>query len=156
MKPRYYQVTSVSFLRAAYLCALAVLAPARLAELNDADAKILAPTLDGAISEPSAFVIRRAFWSSLVSVLASVLAGFLVGRVVSSVLGCAPLAAILVLGSAGAGILLWGTLYVRGWQVQTFKGLSLNERVNAWLFRGMYCIGTAVVVWSISWPQCKT
>ena len=55
-----------------------------------------------------------------------------------------------VLQVAAAILLLWGTLFVGGWDIQSWGGVTLTERVNRWLFRFMYCIGTAAVVVSLS------
>jgi hypothetical protein len=156
MNPRYYRGTPVSLLRALYLCAIAACRPSRLAAENEADLKILLPTLEGAVPEPNAPVVFRAFWSSLAAVAGSMAAGFAFGHWSPRLFGCASSNTTVLLGSIGAGVLLWGTLFVRGWQIQSWKGVSLVERVNQWLYRGLYCTGTAVVVWSVSWAACKT
>jgi hypothetical protein len=156
MSSRYYRSTKVSFRRAAYLSLLGILAPQALADENEKDAKLLAPLLEGATPEPSPYVVCRAFWLSLVVVLGSMLAGYVLGQVSAQIFGCATSASFNALAILGAGVLLWGTLFVRGWQIQTIKGLSLTERVNQWLYRALYCVGTAVVIWSVSWPACKT
>jgi len=155
MPPRYYRGTPVSILRAFYLCMLAVCRPSKFAAENEKDLKILVPTFEGSEPEPAGPVLFRAFWSSFAAVVASMAAGFALGRWSPALLGCAPANAIILLASLGAGVLLWGTLFVRGWQVQTNKGVSLVERVNQWLYRFLYCAGTAMVVWSVSWGACK-
>ena len=45
--------------------------------------------------------------------------------------------------------MLWGTLFVRGWEIQTYSGVTLVERVNRWLYRALYCSGTALIVASL-------
>lgn len=155
MKPRYHCGTPVSLWRAVYLCLLAILRPSALAKENDKNALVLNPTFEGAQREPAAFVICRAFWLSFAAVSISVVLGFAIGYVTTSLFGCANSSTITAIAGAGAGILLWGTLFVRGWQVQTFKGVSLSERVNQWLYWVLYCLGTVVVVWSVSWSTCK-
>ena len=50
----------------------------------------------------------------------------------------------------GAGLLLWGTLFVRGYDIQTYGGVTLTERVNQWVYRTMYCAGTALLVCSVA------
>jgi hypothetical protein len=52
---------------------------------------------------------------------------------------------------AGALILLCGTLAVRGWDIQTHGGVTLTERVNQWLYRGAYCVGSALVIVALAW-----
>jgi hypothetical protein len=49
-------------------------------------------------------------------------------------------------------LLLWGTLFVRGWDIQTIGGVTLVERVNHWIYRTLYCLGTAVFIFSLSLP----
>ncbi len=154
-EPRYYRGTDLSAWRVARLCVLAIVSPKRFAEEHERDAVLLNPTFQGAQAEPGARVIFRAFWFSLLAVLGSVVVGSLLGQLSLAMFGCASSRVTTVLTSVGAGVLLWGTLFVRGWQIQTYKGVSLVERANQWLYRGLYCIGTAVVVWSIAWPGCK-
>jgi hypothetical protein len=67
---------------------------------------------------------------------------------------CAAAKHITWLQIAGTCLLLWGTLFVRGWDIQSFGGVTLSERVNQWLYRSLYCTGTAALVSSLSWTQC--
>lgn len=46
----------------------------------------------------------------------------------------------------GAGILMWATFAIRGWEIQSIDGNTLGERVNQWIFRTLFIIGTAVVI----------
>jgi len=154
-KPRYYRGTALGAWRIVYLCILAVFSPKRFGKENEKDMEILAPSFEGAQPEPSANVVFRAFWFSLLLVLLSTGAGYLLAQACLETYGCASSQFTTVLAGIGAAILLWGTLFVRGWQIQTFKGVSLVERVNQWLYRCLYCVGTAVVVCSVSWPGCK-
>jgi hypothetical protein len=152
----YYRATKVGFWRAVHVCLLGIFAPGRLLEENDKDAKILNVQLEGATPEPSPYVVRRTFWLSLTAVLGSMLVGYGLGQISSRIFGCATHTSFTTLAVLGAGLLLWGTLFVRGWHIQTYKGLTLTERVNQWLYRTLYCVGTAVVIWSVSWGTCKT
>lgn len=52
----------------------------------------------------------------------------------------------------GATIVLWATLFVRGWEIQTIGGITLTERVNRWIYRLLYCSGTAAIVASLVLP----
>lgn len=154
-EPRYYCGTHLSAWRIACLCVLAIVSPKRFAEEHEKDASLLNPTFEGAQAEPGARVVFRAFWFSLLAVLGSMVVGYFLGQLSLAKLGCASSRATTALAGVGAGVLLWGTLFVRGWQIQTYKGVSLVERVNQWLYRALYCLGTAVVVWSITWQACK-
>ncbi len=100
--------------------------------------------------KPRAFKIRRALWSSLLLVAASVIAGLVIGKALAYLLGHTTGKAPIVLQLTGAMLLLWGTLFVRGWDIQSYGGATLTERVNRWLYRGLYCIGTTAVVASLS------
>ena len=51
-----------------------------------------------------------------------------------------------------AGILLWATLFLRGWDIQSIGGVTLTERVNQWWFRTAYWTGTAMLAASMMWP----
>jgi predicted MFS family arabinose efflux permease len=106
-----------------------------------------------ASDEHRAYAVRRAFWQSLALVLMSALLGYLAGVALGSALGCAPGWAIKGLQIVGAGILLWATLFVRGWEIQSYRGVTLTERVNRWIYRSMYCKGTVVLVASLSWCE---
>ena len=154
-KSRYYCGTKASAWRALRLSILAILSPNRFAEENERDNAVLNPTFEGARPEPGAAVVFRAFWLSFLAVIGSMLSGLLLGRMSFGFFGCSSSSVLIALTAVGAGVLLWGTLFVRGWQVQTNKGVSLVERVNQWLYRALYCLGTATVVWSVTWPACK-
>lgn len=53
----------------------------------------------------------------------------------------------------GTGLLLWGTLFVRGWEIQTWNGKTIVEKVNRWIYRIMYCLGTGIIVCSLIWSS---
>jgi len=96
--------------------------------------------------------VTRALWESLVLVLCSIAAGYLAGKVLGVMThGVAPaLAGWLQI--VGGAILLWATLFVRGWDIQSYGGVTLTERVNRWVYRSLYCVGTAVIVASLALP----
>jgi hypothetical protein len=48
-------------------------------------------------------------------------------------------------------VLLWATLALRGWEVQSYSNATLTERVNQWIFRFLCCIGTFLFVAAIGW-----
>jgi len=116
----------------------------------------LAACSGAATKQNSATIVCRAFWLSLLLVAISAVLGFTVGEL-AIVFVVPEIAAHLVtpLQLVGAFLLLWGTLFVRGWDIQTHGGVTLTERVNQWLYRGMYFVGTTLVVISltISWGQ---
>jgi len=143
------QPIPVSFPRACYLCAVALVAPVRFSEIEKADSELLekAPNAD---AQYRISKVRNAFLASLGIVIGSALIGSLLGWGAYRLFGrCAEANGVLQV--VGAGILLWATLAVRGWDVQTFSGATLTERVNQWIYRGLYCISTALLVMTVVW-----
>ena len=144
------RLTKVSFVRATYLCLLAVFRPEKLVkeeEKDNEERKNFSPPL--APPEQRAFVIRRAFWSSLLLMIASTAIGYIVGQVIDKLLGSVPKILITSLQITGAMLLLGGTLFVRGWEIQSYGGVTLSERVNKWIYRALYCIGTTIIICSL-------
>ncbi|MFP5419471.1 MAG: hypothetical protein ACLGHA_09995, partial [Gammaproteobacteria bacterium] len=146
--------TSVGFLGAVRLCIVLLFAPKKLIAAQDQDAKDRNNYSTHVEREHSAYIVRRAFLYSLLLVLLSAAIGYGGGLVLNAVLGCATTKFISWLQIAGACLLLWGTLFVRGWEIETYCGVTFTERVNQWLYRFLYCIGTATLVCSLVWPQC--
>lgn len=109
---------------------------------------------EGAENEPGAFVLRRAFLCSFLLVMASGGIGYLVGILAGATFTCASTKFVMWLQIFGASFLLWGTLFVRGWEIQTYVGHTLTERVNQWIYRALYCVGTTIIVFSVAWPAC--
>jgi len=135
---------------AIWACLLAIFSPKHFLLFQENQAKSLG--IPAASNNDSALVICRAFWLSLVLVILSGAFGGFGGLVAGKVFGVASPSLISTLQVTGACILLWGTLFVRGWEIQTYKGHTLIERVNQWLYRALYCTGTAVLVASLIWP----
>ena len=140
------------FFRAVWLCGLVVFSPRQFIARDSKEAGIRGDSSE--IEKHTAFVIQRAFWISLLLVIAAALIGGAVGSLFNLATGCATASAIRWLQVAGAGILLWGTLFFRGWEIATWSGDTPSERVNQWLYRGLHCIGTATIVLSLTWRQC--
>lgn len=143
--------TKISFLKAGYLCLLAVFVPKRfLAEENADNEKLKAIPQ----SEPEERVhkLRRALLRAFQLVATSGAIGIATGQIAYHACGPASGNTIAALQVVGALILLWGTLAVRGWDIQTYGGITLTERVNQWIYRFLYCCGTAALVLSLSWP----
>lgn len=101
--------------------------------------------------EANAYIVNRAFWNSSGLILLFGLSGGLIGKLLFCKYGQAESITIITQQIIGACLLLWGTLFVRGWEIQTYKGVTLTERVNQWIYRTMYCLGTAIIVCSIVW-----
>jgi hypothetical protein len=143
--------TQIGFFYKVYLCLLAILNPKQLLveEKKDNDKRESFSEHD--VKEPPACIVNQAFWSSLWLII---IFGFIgiIGGILLNWKFSKPTSIILVsLQTIGASLLLWGTLFVRGWQIQTYCGVTLSERVNLWLYRSLYCIGTSIIISSIAW-----
>lgn len=148
--------TKINIFRASCLCVLLLIAPKKFLAVEDADDKIHQERTDKQKPERSALLVRRAFLKSLLLVVAAGVFGGSIGVSINKIIGCASPALIMWLQISGALILLWGTLFVRGWEIQTYSGVRLTERVNQWLYRFLYFIGSAIFILSLVWQQCQT
>lgn len=147
--------TKVTFLRAAHLCVLLLLSPSRFIEAEQQDNATRNNYVDAHERPHGAHVVRHAFGVSLVLVVASALLGAGVAKLTAALGRCSTDETVMWLQIAGASLLLWGTLFIRGWEIQTYSGVGLTERVNQWLYRTLYCVGTSVVVYSLVFASCK-
>jgi hypothetical protein len=139
----------VGIFEAAYLCFCLLFRPKRFEELNALE---LARINQGEIDrEPSGDIVRTAFFVSLVLVVLFGVVGYVCGVGLMRWYGSPSASLNAWLQIVGAGLLLWGTLFVRGWEIATFSDVTLPERVNRWLYRAIYCFGTGVLICSMSW-----
>ncbi|MBI2997015.1 MAG: hypothetical protein HYY46_00940, partial [Deltaproteobacteria bacterium] len=96
--------------------------------------------------------VTRGLWASLAWVIGSIALGYLSAKALGTVSGAQPTRLVAALQVFGATVLLWATLFVRGWDIQSWGGVTLTERVNRWTYRLLYCLGTAAVVASLALP----
>ncbi|MBK7646146.1 MAG: hypothetical protein IPJ12_03035 [Betaproteobacteria bacterium] len=143
--------TKISFFKAVYYCFLAIVMPQRFVAEETADNALL-NALAPQEPEERALKLRHALFKAFQLVFASGIFGVVIGLLAHRFCGPASSNTIAALQIIGALILLWGTLAVRGWDIQTYGGVTLTERVNQWIYRFLYCCGTAVLVLSLSWP----
>jgi hypothetical protein len=146
--------TPVTFLRAVQLCLLLLISPERFKKEEDADIATRNNYNDEPAQVPRAHIIRLAFVKSLGLVMLSGVVGFCLAKLTEMLGYCSTATLIIYLQIGGACILLWGTLFVRGWEIQSHAGVLFSERVNQWLYRFLYCLGTSIIVFSLSWSQC--
>ena len=95
--------------------------------------------------------IRAALSIAAFSTLLAVLAGVIVGSTLHDIAGSPSRTTVAILQVFGAGVILTATLAVLGWEIQSYKGQSLPEKVNRWLFRSQYWLGTFLFVMSVAW-----
>jgi len=141
--------TKVTFFQAVKLCFLAVFSPSRLIELEKEDSiKLNSAEND---TEHRVMKVHNAFLASLLLIVIFSALGIVVGRALNYFYGAPASAVLNILQISGAGLLLWGTLFVRGFEIQSYACVTLSERVNQWLYRALYCVGTSLIICSLSW-----
>jgi hypothetical protein len=99
-----------------------------------------------------ASAVRRAFWRSAALVAVS----FVVGIGLAAIVRFAGYALLVAwqqrLQALSAAVLLWGTVFVRGWEIQTYGGATLTERANRTLYLAVYVAGTVLGVFATLCP----
>jgi hypothetical protein len=148
------------FFRASKFCFLLVFLPEKFKAMEEADnarqnALDEKKTPEQRERAPQHLVVRRALGFSFLLVVFAALLGWFCGRLVGWFGYCALTWWIGFLQIAGTGLLLWAILFVRGWEIQTFAGKTLTERVNQWLYRALSFIGTWILVLALSLPHCS-
>jgi predicted membrane protein len=143
--------TKVSVVKAIYLCLLLMFDMDKFINEEKKDQEKRQKLPDGACQTHEAFIVRNAIIKSFFLVLSAGFVGFILG-ISFRYLDKQPAAlAIKGLQIFGALLLLWGTLFVRGFEIQSYAGVNFTERVNQWIYRGLYFSGTAIVVLSLVW-----
>ena len=122
----------------------AFVSPERFAALEKADKDLLnAQSSENA--SPRIAKVRAALCEALVWALSSLFFGYILGKLgVLFLVQPQSLARPFVY--LGTAILLWAAFALRGWEIQTWGGETLTERVNRWIFRGLYWLGTLFLV----------
>lgn len=147
------RLTKVGPLGALRLCVFAAFCPKRLVQAERADEEARKRFPQPPPPEvPRAFNVTRGLWASLAWVVCSITAGYLGGKALGMVSGSTPARLVAALQVFGATVLLWATLFVRGWEIQSWGGVTLTERVDRWIYRLLYCLGTAAIVASLALP----
>ena len=147
------RLTKIGPFRAVVLCVFAGFCPRRLveAEHDDEMSRNRLPQPPPP-EEHRAIRVKRALWASLAWVLGSIALGYFCGKVLGRISGPGPAWMLAALQIFGATVLLWATLFVRGWDIQSWGGVTLTERVNRFIYRLLYCFGTAAIVASLVLP----
>ncbi len=145
------QPTKLKFSKIIYLCCLAITHPKKFIKEEENDNTIRKNFPPVEEKEHAIYVVRRAFWSSLGLIISSAFFGGLVGLFLHYNFNQPSSYLITFLQVVGVCLLLWGTLFIRGWEIQTFCGVTLTERVNQWIYRSLYCLGTSIIICSLIW-----
>lgn len=144
--------TKLGLIKSVYLLVLLVFRPNKFVEEEEKDNELRKDSTNQLNKAPRAFIVRQALISSFFLVLTSGLVGYLTGLIMIQVYPTPSSSLVTVIQVFGACTLLWGTLFVRGWDIQTYGGVTLTERANQWIYRFLYCLGTVVIVMSLVWP----
>ena len=144
--------TKLKFRKIISLCFLAIFVPKKFIPEEAADNEIRKGFPPAEERPHGIYAVTKAFWVSLIFIIISASFGALAGLLLKLCFNNPPASAICLLQIFGASMLLWGTLFIRGWEIQTYSGVTLTERVNQWLYRGLYCVGTSIIVCSLIWP----
>jgi hypothetical protein len=147
--------TLISIARALFLCVKLLVAPEQMADEEKSDNEYREKMGPATVPKHRAYAVRKAFFSSLLLVVFSGLLGYAAGALGDYVGRCAPTSTVAWLQITGAMVLLWGTLFIRGWEIQTLSGVSLTERINQWIYRTLCCVGTVLLVYSLAFPACR-
>lgn len=87
-------------------------------------------------------IIYKALLSSFLIVIVTGFAAWLVADWISKSAVTTTSQMVSWLQYGGIGILLWATLAKQGWNIQTYGGQSTAEKVDQWIFRGLYVVGS--------------
>jgi len=143
--------TKLKFIKIVFLCFLAIFSPEKFIEEEKKDNQSRKNFTLQEKKPHQIYSVVKAFWISLVVIILSAILGTILGFILKSIFANPSPCIISFLQIAGACLLLWGTLFIRGWEIQTYCGVTLTERVNQWLYRGLYCIGTTLIICSLIW-----
>lgn len=141
--------STVNLMRGLYLI---FRSPERFAQLANEDAAQL-PTPDPAQHfTQAARAVRRGLGQSFGLVIGTVVAGWVGGEALEHLVGPASPVVNHILQYGGVGVILWATLAIQVWNIQTIKGRSLPERLNGAIYRALYLVGSFLLVLSVAWP----
>ena len=135
-----------TFTQAIRLCIYTIICPQKLEEeISEDDAYISSLPNN---EQKRILKVRNAFWISFFLILGSGLLGLLIGLLLKCYVS--PSGDIIsLLQILGALFLLWGTLFVRGFEIQSYVCVTIAEKVNQWLYRFLYCLGTVIIIASL-------
>ncbi len=144
--------TPASFSRKAKLLWWAIANPERFVSEESADSEVLNKQTDRDRT-PRIYKIRAALWEAFLWCAGSLLTGTVFGFGAHVLVG-AWLSVAVGTVVVGTLIVLWATLALQGWEIQSYGAVTLGERLNRRIFRLLYSLGTALMVagslWSLS------
>jgi hypothetical protein len=145
-------VVQLSFWEKCTILFYAIARPARFIEAEIKHNDALTGILSGRkhADEPSKIhyvrsALFQAFWICLIATFSGAAIGLAIATAATST---AAATATIV---AGTAILLWASLALQGWSIQSMQGQNLTERVNQWIFRTLYALGTLLISLGSTW-----
>lgn len=96
-------------------------------------------------------LIRASLWQAFVVVGVAVAAAFLTALLLKYQGILKSSSWSIGLQFAGIGVLLWATLGRVESPIQTFDGATIPERVDQWLYRLLYVVGSYALALSVAW-----
>jgi len=97
--------------------------------------------------------LRASVFGSLVTTIAAIIAGFGTGALLQRLFGPSPPLLVDGLQVVGAAVFLSATLAEAGREIESWTQRTLAEKVNKWVFRTLYVLGTFILVISIAWSR---
>ena len=97
------------------------------------------------------YKLRCALCGSFILISISGIIGLSIGLLLNFFLKGPDSLLITILQIIGALILLWATLSLRGWDIQSYSGVTFTERINQLIYRFLYCLGTTIFIISMIW-----
>ena len=143
--------TKLKFFKISYLCFLAFFNSKKFIKEEENDNALRKKFSPVEEKKHHIYIVIRAFWYSLGLIILSAILGALVGLFLRHKFNNPTQYTVSLLQVGGACLLLWGTLFIRGWEIQTYCGVTLTERVNQRIYRTLYCMGTSIIVCSLVW-----
>ncbi|WP_321810348.1 MULTISPECIES: hypothetical protein [unclassified Burkholderia] len=130
-----------------------IFAPSAFLAAEEMHLKVInAEHVDPTTPSERAALVRCAFWRSAAMVAVALALGASIAALAKVFGNSLPSDWQLGLQAAAAAILLWGTVFVRGWDIQTMGGRTLTERANRTLYLTLYFVGTTLGVFATLCP----
>jgi len=95
-------------------------------------------------------VVRQALTEAFICCLSAFCLGAMAGAIGVYLIGPAIKTSVTIV-VIGTTTLLFATLALQGWNIQSFGGATLTEQLNRWIFRSLYCVGTFLIVLGSTW-----
>jgi len=99
----------------------------------------------------SSDLLKHALSCSLLIVLSISAIGIVSGMLLHYYFASPNIVCLRIIQGFATIILLWATLTLVGFEIQTYSGNTLTERMNQLIFRFLYCLGTYLVIVSLAW-----